>query len=312
MCRALVSPSHEPRRSAVRAPGRARGAARPTTTTSSREFDAAASPQAVLRDAAAAARKRIELSHLVDRYRAGKADDGVMDFSDQMAWGATLGRSCPRSARCCASGSASSCSMSTKTRRSRSATCSRRCSPALTRDGRGFRSPPSAIPAQAIYGWRGAAVGNLEHFLDDFPARRRRSRASVQPHRDATVRSGDHRRRQHVVAAVLRHVRGGQTADSASRPRDGRRRRSTPPSTTRSTAMVEVASRLPAGPLRDIAILVRVAARTARSSRRCARHDIPFEIVGLEGLLSSPRCSTCWRCSRSSRTSPPTRRCCGC
>src|SRR5699024_2414728 len=42
------------------------------------------------REAIEAARKRVELSHLIDAYRQAKADDGVMDFSDQMSWGAQL------------------------------------------------------------------------------------------------------------------------------------------------------------------------------------------------------------------------------
>ncbi|MGB9011449.1 MAG: ATP-dependent helicase, partial [Aeromicrobium sp.] len=37
-----------------------------------------------------AARRRIELSHLVERYRDVKTEAGVMDFSDQMRWGAEL------------------------------------------------------------------------------------------------------------------------------------------------------------------------------------------------------------------------------
>src|SRR5690606_30048854 len=37
-----------------------------------------------------AARRRIELTYLVDRYRDLKAEHGLMDFSDQMLWGAQL------------------------------------------------------------------------------------------------------------------------------------------------------------------------------------------------------------------------------
>ena len=44
----------------------------------------------VVAAAANTARKRAELSQLVDAYRAAKPADGVMDFSDQMAWGAEL------------------------------------------------------------------------------------------------------------------------------------------------------------------------------------------------------------------------------
>ena len=44
----------------------------------------------VVAAAASTARKRAELTHLVDAYRGAKHADGVMDFSDQMAWGAEL------------------------------------------------------------------------------------------------------------------------------------------------------------------------------------------------------------------------------
>ena len=114
------------------------------------------------------ARRRDELVSLVDRYREAKAEAGVIDFSDQMAWGA-VSPECPEVARSRASASTSCCSTSTRTPRSPSATCSRAV---LRRTGR--RPRPlrhrGRRPGQGIYGWRGAAAGNLTEFLDDFPA----------------------------------------------------------------------------------------------------------------------------------------------
>ena len=75
-------------------------------------------------------RARDDLLGLVAAYRQAKADVGIAEFADQMAWGARLPSRSPRSARPSASGSGSCCSTSTRTRRCPSAGCCRACSAA--------------------------------------------------------------------------------------------------------------------------------------------------------------------------------------
>ncbi|MGH3458416.1 UvrD-helicase domain-containing protein [Aeromicrobium sp.] len=252
-----------------------------------REFLSAPAPQAVLRDAAATAQKRIELSHLVDRYRAGKADDGVMDFSDQMAWGARLAFLPEVGAALRERFGIVLLDEYQDTSVAQRDLLQALFSGADGSSGRGFPVTAVGDPAQAIYGWRGAAVGNLEHFLDDFP------RADGGRGRQFSL--NETRRCAPEIIDMANHVAAPFFATSevvrplASATMPGGRVDVALYGTIDAEidAMVDDIKTID-GPRRDIAILVRVARENGAIVQALRDAHIPFEIVGLEGLLSQP------------------------
>jgi DNA helicase-2/ATP-dependent DNA helicase PcrA len=252
-----------------------------------REFLTAAKPPAVLRDAAAAAHKRIELSHLVDRYRAGKADDGVMDFSDQMAWGARLALLPEVGAVLRERFGIVLLDEYQDTSVAQRDLLQALFSGPDAERGRGFPITAVGDPAQAIYGWRGAAVGNLEHFLDDFPR--------ADGGRGRLYSLTETRRCAPEIIDIANHIAAPFYATSdavqplASATEPGGRVDVGLYHTIDAeiTAMVD-AIKATDGPRRDIAILVRVARENGAIVQALREAHIPFEIVGLEGLLAQP------------------------
>src|SRR5699024_5418677 len=139
------------------------------------------------RGAIDAARKRIELSHLIDAYRQAKADDGVMDFSDQMSWGAQLAALDEVAADMRNRFTAVLLDEYQDTSvAQRDLLVSLFSGPAAEpvpaqqhpvqqphqqpRQQHSHSVTAVGDPAQSIYGWRGASATNLVQFLDDFPA----------------------------------------------------------------------------------------------------------------------------------------------
>ncbi|MDX6277389.1 MAG: ATP-dependent helicase UvrD/PcrA [Nocardioidaceae bacterium] len=244
-------------------------------------------PPTALRDAAEKARKRIELSRMVDRYRQAKADAGVMDFSDQMAWGARLAM-LPEVG---------------EVLRDRfgvvlldeyqdTSVAQRDLLRALfsgpdADHGRGHPVTAVGDPAQAIYGWRGAAAGNLAQFLDDFPAAdggRGRLFSLVETRRCAAPiidAANDLAAEFYATSSVVQPLQSAVTdpgtVDVAlyAMVED------------EIAALIEAIKHDPA-PLREIAILVRVGRENGAIVQALRAAEIPFEIVGLEGLLSQP------------------------
>ena len=112
------------------------------------------------------ARARDELLTLVDGYRAAKQRLDLIDYGDQVALAAQIARSRPRSARIERDAVlARCCSTNTRTPASRSALL------LATLFGDGHPVTAVGDPNQAIYGWRGASVGNLLRFGDALPRR---------------------------------------------------------------------------------------------------------------------------------------------
>ncbi|HEY3512022.1 MAG TPA: ATP-dependent helicase, partial [Kribbella sp.] len=133
-----------------------------------RQEVAAARKQTVeVRKLAETALKRGEILQLVEEYQAYKGERGVVDFADQMALGARLAEECPEVAA---------------VERARykvvlldeyqdTSVSQRRMLTALFAAGDGRGHPVTAVgdPCQAIYGWRGASVANLDEFPAHFP-----------------------------------------------------------------------------------------------------------------------------------------------
>ena len=248
---------------------------------------AAPKPPTLLRDSAEKARRRIELSHLVDRYRQAKAEAGVMDFSDQMAWGARLA-ALPEVG---------------EVLRDRfgvvlldeyqdTSVAQRDLLRALfsgpdADHGRGHPVTAVGDPAQAIYGWRGAAAGNLAQFLDDFPV--------TDGSRGSLFSLVETRRcAKPIIDAANSLARPFYETSTVVQPLESA---VTDPGTVDVALYATVGEEIEAlidaikadeAPLKEIAILVRIGRENGAIVQALRAAGIPFEIVGLEGLLSQP------------------------
>lgn len=243
--------------------------------------ESGASTAKVLAAAADTARRRTELTHLVDAYRAAKAADGVMDFSDQMAWGAALAE-------------VAEVRDAVRERFDVVLLDEYQDTSVAQRDllvGLFGGMPVTAVgdPAQGIYGWRGAATGNLEDFLGDFSAAARTGRRLSL--------SETRRCAPEIIGAANDIVEEFHTASSVEPLTSAK-----PPGGVVEVALYEtVADEIAAMveeiaairdakevPLREVAILVRVAKENGEIVKALRDAHIPFEIVGLQGLLVQP------------------------
>lgn len=230
--------------------------------------------------------KRDELADLVDEYRAAKIDAGVMDFADQMAWGARLAM-LPEVQ---------------EVLRERydvvlldeyqdTSVAQRDLLQALFA-GR----PISAVgdPAQGIYGWRGAASGNLTAFLSDFPAGDggRGQLFSLDVTRRCAPEIID------LAGHVARDYYGSPGVAEVVTPL-----RAAPENPTGEVSValhagvaeeIEALVDLVADAVdrgverRDIAVLVRTTNENPEIVRALRARGLPVEIVGLTGLLDQP------------------------
>ncbi len=128
-------------------------------------------PNPRIRAALAAAARRDELLDLVERYREAKTRDGVCDFADQMAWAARL------ATRCTAAGESARDRFSVvlldeyqDTSVAQRLMLQGLFSGRAPQHGRGHPVTAVGDPCQAIYGWRGASVDNIDAFPAHFPA----------------------------------------------------------------------------------------------------------------------------------------------
>ncbi|MBW9215553.1 ATP-dependent helicase [Mumia sp. zg.B53] len=256
-------------------------------------------------DLADTTRRRDELVTLVERYRAAKAEDGVVDFSDQMERGARLAVECPE------------VSQSQRERFSVVLLDEYQDTSVAQRDmlrglfsgepGDGLGHCVTAVgdPCQGIYGWRGAAASNLTAFLDDFPADPDRIGASRQ--RDAG-RGGlfhlrvNRRSRAEIldvanrVAAPYYHVTEVVRPLVAAEGTEGGTVRAALHETVADEIawMVDevVAAHEGAGqpptPWSEIAILVRTRSEIPTIVAALRARGVPVEVVGLSGLLAQP------------------------
>lgn len=237
-----------------------------------------------------ASQKRIELSRLVDLYRAAKARDGVMDFSDQMAWGAELSEIDDVRAELRGRYDAVLLDEYQDT-----SVAQRDLLQNLFAWAPGRDDAPNLTavgdPAQGIYGWRGAASGNLIEFLDDFPA--------PDGHRGVPYPLVESRRCAVDVIAAANDLAADFYATSADvRPLAAH---ADSPAGQVTVALhetvadeiddlvVQVEKAIANGvPRQEIAILVRITRENDAIVRALRQAGVPFEVVGLSGLLSQP------------------------
>jgi DNA helicase-2/ATP-dependent DNA helicase PcrA len=258
------------------------------TTDELRAFDArlievaetGVSTEKVVAIAAITARKRTEITWLVDAYRKAKAADGVMDFSDQMAWGAALAQ-------------LPEVRDALRERFDVVLLDEYQDTSVAQRDllvGLFHGMPVTAVgdPAQGIYGWRGAATGNLDEFLTDFSDNGAGRRLTLRQTRRCAPEIID------AANDIVREFHADSSVEplTSANPPGGRVEVALHSTVSDEIgAMVDkVAAIRDAGeiPLRKVAILVRVAKENGEIVKALRDAHIPFEIVGLQGLLVQP------------------------
>ncbi|MFT4189552.1 MAG: ATP-dependent DNA helicase [Aeromicrobium sp.] len=232
------------------------------------------------------ARKRTELSRLVDRYRAAKAEAGVMDFSDQMAWGTQLAR-LPEVAE----DLGGRFDVVLLDEYQDTSVAQRDLLAALFRDG--GRVTAVGDPAQGIYGWRGAATGNLEGFIEQFTPEGREPAApfSLAVSRRCGRRiidlAGYVAREFYAESDVVRPL------EAAPENPDGEvtvALHATVADEVEAVAdaIVVAGQRLDPPQWSEIGVLVRTKAENVEIVQALRAREVPVEIVGLTGLLVQP------------------------
>ncbi|MFJ3197968.1 UvrD-helicase domain-containing protein [Streptomyces griseoviridis] len=252
-----------------------------------RALESARLTNADLRKIPEAAAARRELADLVTRYRAAKRDRDLLDFGDQIALSARLagipevGRVLRDEFRVVLLDEYQDTSVA-----------QRILLAGLFGDGTGHPVTAVGDPCQAIYGWRGASVANL----DDFPAHfahadgRPATRQSLSENRRSGGRLLD---LANGLAEPLRALHAGVEAlrPAPGAERDGRVRCALLPTHAEeldwladSLAHLVRTGTAPG----EIAVLCRTAADFAEIQGALVARDVPVEVVGLSGLLHLP------------------------
>ena len=238
-----------------------------------------------LRAMALTARRRTELTMLVRAYRAAKADLDAIDFGDQVALAARLAETVPEVG-------------ATERGRSRvvlldeyqdTSVAQRRMLVGLFGGGH----PVTAVgdPCQAIYGWRGASVSNL----DGFPSHFAQADGAEAACFDLAVNQRSGGRLLQLANAVtaslrLRHRVVQLTAPPAKADLGEvvvALHTSWPEECRWVAAQIKAALErgTPAG---ECAVLVRARSDFGDLHAALSAANIPVEVVGLGGLLSLP------------------------
>ncbi|MEU6310210.1 ATP-dependent DNA helicase [Streptomyces sp. NPDC047014] len=241
-----------------------------------------------LRKIPGAVRGRLELLELVRRYRAAKRSRDLFDFSDQIALSARLATTRPEVG-----------AMLREEFRvvlldeyQDTSVAQRLLLSGLFGGGTGHAVTAVGDPCQAIYGWRGASVANLDDFPQHFPHAdgTPATRLSLSENRRSGGRLLD---LANGLAAPLRSMHEGV---EALRPAPGAEAAGQVRVALLETHAQEldwladsVAHLVRTGTEpREIAVLCRSAGDFARIQAVLVDRDVPVEVVGLSGLLHLP------------------------
>ncbi len=257
-------------------------------------------PQAIVRggltkavkdDALRAARRRIEISHLVDRYREVKAEAGVMDFSDQMRWGAELAMMPEVGADL-----RSRYDVVLLDEYQDTSVAQRDLLRALFSGpspdlGRGHGVTAVGDPAQGIYGWRGAAVTNLMEFGQDFPTAH--GTEGVQHTLNVTRRCAPQIIAVANAIAAPFYATTSAVTELAAAPENAPGTVDVALHETVADEIADLVTRVRSThasgvPWHEIAILVRATSENGTIVEALRAAGVPVEVVGLQGLLHQP------------------------
>ncbi|SEC54786.1 ATP-dependent DNA helicase [Streptomyces sp. TLI_105] len=248
---------------------------------------------AELRKIPEASAARRELLDLVVRYRAAKRSRDLLDFGDQIARSAELATTRPEVGAILRE----EFRVVLLDEYQDTSVAQRLLLSGLFGQGPSGRSTGHAVtavgdPCQAIYGWRGASVANLDDFPEHFPHRdgSPASRYSLSENRRSGGRLLD---LANGLAAPLRAMHAGVEAlrPAPGAEHDGSVRIALLPTHAEeidwladSLAHLVRTGREPG----EIAVLCRTATDFPAIHAALVARDVPVEVVGLSGLLHLP------------------------
>ncbi|MFD0266898.1 UvrD-helicase domain-containing protein [Streptomyces sp. NPDC127106] len=241
-----------------------------------------------LRKIPEAVRGRLELLELTERYRTAKRSRDLLDFSDQIALCAELATTRPEVGALLRE----EFRVVLLDEYQDTSVAQRLLLSGLFGGGTGHAVTAVGDPCQAIYGWRGASVANLDDFPEHFPYAdgSPATRFSLSENRRSGGRLLD---LANGLAAPLRAMHEGV---EALRPAPGEEQAGSVRCALLPTHAEEldwlgdsVAHLVRTGTEpRQIAVLCRGAADFAQIQAALVARDVPVEVVGLSGLLHLP------------------------
>ncbi|QWB23204.1 MULTISPECIES: ATP-dependent DNA helicase [Streptomyces] len=240
-----------------------------------------------LRKVPEAAAARRELAELVTRYRAAKRERDLLDFGDQIALSARLagipevGRLLRDEFRVVLLDEYQDTSVAQRVLLA-----------GLFGEGTGHPVTAVGDPCQAIYGWRGASVANLDDFPEHFA--RADGRPATRQALSENRRSGG--RLLDLANGLAEPLRALHAGVEALRPAPGAERDGIVRCALLRTHAEEIdwAADSVAHLVRtgtapgEIAVLCRTATDFSEIQGALVARDIPVEVVGLSGLLHLP------------------------
>jgi len=240
-----------------------------------------------LRKVPETAAARRELAELVGRYRAVKRERDLLDFGDQIALSADLAR-IPEVGRILRD----EFRVVLLDEYQDTSVAQRVLLAGLFGSGTGHPVTAVGDPCQAIYGWRGASVANLDDFPEHFPHSdgRPATRQALSENRRSGGRLLD---LANGLAEPLRAMHAGVEAlrPAAGAERDGQVRCALLGTHAEEIDWVadSIAHLVRTGTAPgEIAVLCRTATDFAEIQGALVARDIPVEVVGLSGLLHLP------------------------
>ncbi|MEE1759974.1 ATP-dependent helicase [Streptomyces sp. SP18BB07] len=252
-----------------------------------RELEDAKLTNADLRKVPEAAAARRELTELVGRYRAAKRERDLLDFGDQIALSAGLaglpevGRILRDEFRVVLLDEYQDTSVAQRVLLA-----------GLFGGGTGHPVTAVGDPCQAIYGWRGASVANLDDFPEHFahPDGRPATRQALSENRRSGGRLLD------LANGLAEPLRAMHAGVEALRPAPGAERDGVVRCALLNTHAEEldwiadsIAHLVRTGKEPgEIAVLCRTATDFAEIQGALVARDIPVEVVGLSGLIHLP------------------------
>jgi DNA helicase-2/ATP-dependent DNA helicase PcrA len=252
-----------------------------------RELEGAKLTNAELRKVPEAAAARRELTGLVGRYRAAKRERDLLDFGDQIALSAELAR-LPEVGRILRD----EFRVVLLDEYQDTSVAQRVLLAGLFGGGTGHPVTAVGDPCQAIYGWRGASVANLDDFPEHFahPDGRPATRQALSENRRSGGRLLD------LANGLAQPLRAMHAGVEALRPAPGAERDGVVRCALLNTHAEEldwiadsIAHLVRTGKEPgEIAVLCRTATDFAEIQGALVARDVPVEVVGLSGLLHLP------------------------